>query len=201
MESDRAETPRPTGIMPPAPPVDPTPTVEVPCGVQWVRRRSVGSVYLFAALVGALVLPLTNLLVATVFAAGGDLGRSVGAPPLPWVWVVVGSLAFVVAGGVTSAFFDVRRLGVEPAGVHFASTLETWFVPWTAFRRPIVDQGRLGATVLYVHDTRSGIRPTWVHLPHDQAEVLAHHPTFSTWPFVGGQAGPAFYRTEGRYRA
>jgi hypothetical protein len=201
MESPADEPERPSGTIPPAPPVDPMPTVQVPGGIQWVPRRSVGSIYLFAALVGAIVLPLTNLLVATVFAAGGGSGHSLGAPPLPWIWVVVGSLAFIVAGSVTSAVFDVRRVGVESAGVHFASTLETWFVPWTAFRRPIVDQGRLGATVLYVRDTRSGIRPTWVHLPHDQAAVLAGHPTFPSWPFVSGPAGPAFYRTEGRYRA
>ena len=167
----------------------------------WVRRRAVGSVYLFAALVGAAVLPLTNLLVASVVIVGGDTGHAVGTPPLPWVWVVVGSLAFVVAGAVTSATFDVRRIGVEPAGVHFASTVERWFVPWTAFRRPLVDQGRLGATVLYVRETRVGVATTTVHLPHDHAAVLASHPTFASWPFVTARHGPPFEQAEGRYHS
>lgn len=194
-----SEVARPTGILPPLPPVDPMPTTRVPGGIVWVPRRAVGSLYLFAALVGAVILPLTNALVAAASAVGSDLGSGLAAPPLPWVWVVVGSLAFVVAGGVTSAAFDVRRIGIEPEGVHFASTLETWFVPWTAFRRPVVDQGWLGATIVYVRGTRRGVRATWIHLPHDQAAVLASHPTFPSWPFVSGSGGPSFERVEGRY--
>ena len=195
------EAGRPVGVLPPLPPLDPMPTTRVPGGIVWVPRRAVGSIYLFAALVGAAVLPLTNLLVASVVTVGGDLGASFGTPPLPWVWVVVGSLAFVVAGGITSAAFDVRRIGIETGGVHFSSTLETWFVPWTAFRRPLVDQGRLGATLLYIRDTPRGLRPTWIHLPHDQAGVLASHPTFVSWPFVSGPGSPSFVRAEGRYHS
>jgi hypothetical protein len=194
------EASRPVGVIPPLPPLDPMPTTRVPGGIVWVPRRAVGSIYLFAAVVGAAVLPLTNLLVASVVQVGGHLGSSLSTPPLPWIWVVVGSLAFLVAGGITSAAFDVRRIGVEPGGVHFASTIETWFVPWTAFRRPVVDQGRLGATVVYVRDGRDGPKTTWVHLPHDQLAVLASHPTFASWPFVsGGGRVPGFERIEGRY--
>ncbi|MCI4329041.1 MAG: hypothetical protein L3J86_05600, partial [Thermoplasmata archaeon] len=110
------------GIIPPLPPLDPNPTTRVPGGIAWVPRRAVGSIYLFAAVVGAAILPLTNLLVAAAVTVGGDLGSSANTPPLPWIWVVVGSLAFLVAGGITSAAFDVRRIGIEPGGVHFAST-------------------------------------------------------------------------------
>jgi hypothetical protein len=202
MASAASEPSRPVGVIPPLPPLDPNPTTRVPGGIAWVPRRAVGSVYLFAAIVGAAVLPLTNLLVATVVAVGGDFGSSLRTPPLPWIWVVVGSFAFLVAGGITSVAFDVRKIGIEPAGVHFASTLETWFVPWTAFRRPVVDQGRLGATVVYVRDGRSGLRTTWIHLPHDQVAVLASHPTFGSWPFVsGGGRVPGFERIEGRYHS
>ncbi|MCI4326655.1 MAG: hypothetical protein L3K16_03345 [Thermoplasmata archaeon] len=191
---------RPTGILPPLPPLDPNPTTRVPGGIVWVRRQAVGSIYLFAAVVGACVLPLTNLVVAATVAVGGDIGHALQTPPLPWIWVVVGSIAFLIAGGVTSAAFDVRKIGIEPAGVHFSSTLETQFVPWTAFRRPIVDQGRLGATIIYVREGRASPRTTWLHLPHDQAAVLASHPTFSSWPFVSGSGrGPAFEKVEGRY--
>ncbi|MFI5415532.1 MAG: hypothetical protein ACHQ16_07790 [Candidatus Lutacidiplasmatales archaeon] len=192
---------RPVGVIPPLPPLDPMPTTRVPGGVVWVPRRTVGSIYLFAALVGATVLPLTNLVVASVVTVGGVVGDPVGTPPLPWIWVVVGSFAFIVAGGITSAAFDVRKIGFEASGVHFASTLETWFVPWTAFRRPVVDQGWLGATLLYVRETPSGVRTTWIHLPHDQAAALASHPTFPSWPFVANSRGPSFERAEGRYHA
>ncbi|MCI4321232.1 MAG: hypothetical protein L3K05_02865, partial [Thermoplasmata archaeon] len=116
---------RPVGVIPPLPPLDPMPTTRVPGGVVWVPRRTVGSIYLFAALVGATVLPLTNLVVASVVTVGGVVGDPVGTPPLPWIWVVVGSFAFIVAGGITSAAFDVRKIGFEASGVHFASTLET----------------------------------------------------------------------------
>jgi hypothetical protein len=202
MANVASDAARPVGVIPPMPPLDPMPTTRVPGGIAWIPRRAVGSIYLFAAVVAACVLPLTNLLVATVVTVGGDLGRSVGAPPLPWIWVVVGSLAFLVAGGITSAAFDVRRIGVDPGGVHFASTLETWFVPWTAFRRPVVDQGWLGATIVYVRDGRRGPRTTWIHLPHDQAAILVSHPTFASWPYVSGTGRvPGFERVEGRYRS
>jgi hypothetical protein len=202
MANVASEAARPVGVIPPLPPLDPMPTTRVPGGIVWVRRRAVGSVYLFAAVVGACILPLTNLLVAAVVTVGGDLGSSLAAPPLPWIWVVVGSLAFVVAGGITSAAFDVRRIGIEPEGVHFRSTIETWFVPWTAFRRPIVDQGRLGATIVYVREGRNGPRTTWIHLPHDQAAVLVSHPTFASWPYVSAAGGtPGFERIEGRYHS
>ncbi len=200
MASATGESARPTGILPPFPPLEPNPTTRVPGGIVWVRRRAVGSIYLFAAVVGACVLPLTNLAVATAVAVGGDLGHALATPPLPWVWVLVGSIAFLVAGGLTSVAVDVRKIGIDPEGVHFSSTLDTQFVPWSAFRRPIVDQGRLGATVIYVREGRSGPRTSWMHLPHDQAEVLASHPTFRAWPFVSGSGhGPAFEKIEGRY--
>jgi len=202
MSSAVGEAVRPTGVIPPLPPLDPNPTTRIPGGIVWIPRRAVGSIYLFAAVIGAAILPLTNFAVAAVVTVGGDLGHSVQAPPLPWIWVLVGSIAFLVAGGITSAAVDVRKIGIEPGGVHFSSTLETQFVPWTAFRRPIVDQGRLGATIIYVRDGRRGLRTSWMHLPHDQAAVLASHPTFPAWPFVSGsRRAPAFDQVEGRYRA
>jgi hypothetical protein len=202
MASAMGEAARPTGVIPPLPPLDPNPTTRVPGGIVWIPRRAVGSIYLFAAVIGACILPLTNLAVATAVAVGQDVGHAIQTPPLPWVWVLVGSIAFLVAGGLTSAAVDVRKIGIEPGGVHFSSTLETQFVPWTAFRRPIVDQGRLGATIIYVREGRRGLRTSWMHLPHDQALVLASHPTFASWPFVSGAGrAPAFDKVEGRYHA
>ena len=112
--------------------------------------------------------------------SGGDLGNALATPPLPWVWVLVGFDRVPRRGrpherGVRRPKDRHRPRG----GVHFSSTLDTQFVPWTAFRRPMVDQGRLGATVIYVREGRSGPRTSWMHLPHDQAEVLASHPTFA----------------------
>jgi len=85
MSSAVGEAVRPTGVIPPLPPLDPNPTTRIPGGIVWIPRRAVGSIYLFAAVIGAAILPLTNFAVAAVVTVGGDLGHSVQAPPLPWI--------------------------------------------------------------------------------------------------------------------